>query len=98
MQHIGDCRKKFSIFTQTISGADYLNKHSNKIGAVDSPICNQCNEEGTEEDLIHAMVGTVTNVFTKIPVVEPMCHPVLEIVRFLSESDIDFLPTVQDIN
>ena len=93
-----------NILVQTISGADYLNKHSHKLGETESPMCNQCNEEDTEEDLIHlltdcpAMAGTIKNVFTKIPVVEPSCHPVLEIVRFLSESNIDFLPAVQDIN
>ena len=48
MHHIGGCRNKFSILVQTISGADYLNKHSHKLGETESPMCNQCNEENFE--------------------------------------------------
>ena len=53
MTQIGRNRKHFSIFVQTTSGADYLNKYSYKIGEAISPICSLCNEDDTEENLLH---------------------------------------------
>ena len=104
MNLVGNSRRNFSIFVQTASGADYLNKYNYKIGETNSPCCDQCNEEETDENLLHlltecpAMTGTALNTFTKFPVMVPSCHPVTQIVRFLLESNIDFLPTEQDIN
>ena len=104
MTLVGNSRRNFSIFVQTASGADYLNKYSYKIGESNSPRCDQCNEDETEENLLYlltecpAMTGTALNTFTKFPVMVPSCHPVTQLVRFLSESNIDFLPTEQDIN
>ena len=98
MNLIGRNRKAFSIYIQTTSGADYLNKYSYKIGESDSPHCRLCNEE-EDEDLLHiltdcpAMTGTVINSFNKFPIEVPLCHPVSQLVSFLSAADIDFLPT-----
>ena len=47
---------------------------------------------------------TLQQVFTvfsnKFPssVMDPSCQPVTQLVRFLLEADIDFLPTEQDVN
>ena len=104
MTQIGRNRTQFSIFVQTLSGADYLNKYCFKLGETNSPICSLCNEDDTEENLLHiitecpAMTSTVNNTFSNFPVMEPSCHPVTQLVRFLLEADIDFLPTEQDIN
>ena len=89
---------------QSVSGAGYLSKYRFKLGEKESPQCEQCEEEDTEEDLMHlltncpAMTGVITSTFSNFPIVEPWCHPALEIVRFLRNTNIDFLPTEQDIN
>ena len=99
MTQIGRNRRLFSIFVQTTSGADYLNKYQHKIGENDSPTCRLCNEDEYDENLLHiltecpAMTTTVNSIFTKFPIEDPSCHPVTQLVRFLSEADIDFLPT-----
>ena len=102
MTQIGRNRKYFSIFVQATSGTDYLNKYSFKIGQAESPICRLCMEDDTEENLMHiitecpAMTTTVNRIFSKkfpSSVMDPSCQPVTQIVRFLLEADIDFLPT-----
>ena len=69
MTAIGRNRKHFSIFVQATSGADYLNKHSYKMGQAETPFCRLCNEDTYEEDLLHmktecpAMTTKVNNIF-----------------------------------
>ena len=102
MNLIGNSRTKFSIFIQATSGWDYLNKFSHKIGESESPLCRLC--EGANENLEHlmiecpAMTDKRNSIFTNFLAKEPSCHPVSQVVRFLSEANIDFLPTEQDIN
>ena len=99
MNQLGRNRRGFSIFIQATSGADYLNKYSYKIGESDSPHCRLCEEDDEEETLFHiltecgAMLTTVRNNFSTFPIVDPSCHPVTQLVSFLLEADIDFLPT-----
>ena len=54
MNLIGKSRTKFSIFVQTTSGADYLNKYCYKIGETENPLCRLCN--GSFEDLEHLLI------------------------------------------
>ena len=102
MNLVGNSRMKFSIFIQTTSGSDYLNKFGHKIGEIDSPLCRLC--KGADETLEHLLIDCPANtdirnsIFTNFLAKEPSCHPVSQVVRFLSEINIDFLPTEQDIN
>ena len=90
------------IFIQITSGSDYLNKFGHKIGEIESPLCRLC--EGADETLEHLLIDCPANtdirnsIFTNFLAKEPSCHPVTQVVRFLNEANIDFLPTEQDIN